>query len=117
MSIFRRNPAKMKHVRGLARAFAYLAATALVFSAWSVKSARAEMKQQTLVLGRQMLELARASNHDVTPITFNGQKMYLGSSISTDAPQNVLDRYEAHCKANPGQPAAGWKAMPCRMWR
>jgi hypothetical protein len=109
MSIFRRNPEKMKHVRGLVRAFGYLSVTAVVFSAWSVKSARAEMKQQTLTLGRQMLELARASNHDVTPITFNGQKMYLGSSVSEDSPKAVLDRYEGHCKADPGQPALGWK--------
>jgi hypothetical protein len=99
----------MRHLRGLARACGYLSVTAIVFSAWSVKSARAEMKEQTVTLGRQMIELARASNHSVTPITFNGQKMYLASSVSEDSPKTILDRYEAHCKANPGQPAAGWK--------
>jgi hypothetical protein len=109
MSIFARNPQKMKHLRGLCRAFGYLSVTAVVFSAWSVKSARAEMKQQTLTMGRQMIELARASNHDVTPISFNGQKMYLGSSVSEDSPKNILDRYEGLCKSDPGQPAAGWK--------
>jgi hypothetical protein len=111
MSLFGRDPAKMRHLRGLCRAFGYLSATALVFGAWSVKSARAEMKQQTLTLGRQMMELARASNHDVTPISFNGQKMYLASSVTEDSATNVLDRYEAHCKAKPGQPAAGWKNL------
>lgn len=111
MSIFRRNPQKMKHVRGLARAFGYLSVTAVVFSALSVRSARAEMKEQTLVLGRQMLDLARANNHEVTPIVFNGQKMYLGSSVSDDPAKHVLDRYEQLCKENPGQPAAGWKDL------
>ncbi len=111
MSVFSRNPQKMKHVRGLCRAAGYLTVTAIAFSAWSIKSARAEMKQQTLTLGREMVELARASNHAVTPITMNGEKMYLASSVSEDSAKNILDRYEASCKANPGQPAAGWKDL------
>jgi len=109
-----RTPQKMKHLRGLVRAFAYLAVTMLVFSAWSIRSARAEMQNRTIVLGREMLLLANASQHDVTPIVFNEQKMFLGSSISNDAPSAVLDRYEAHCKASPGQPAAGWKDIDPR---
>jgi hypothetical protein len=107
--LFSRSPQKAKHVRGLARVFAYFSVTAAVFSAFSVKSARAEMQEQTLAIGRQMMELARASNHDVTPITLNGEKMYLASSVSEEPAKNVLDRYESHCKADPGQPAAGWK--------
>ena len=105
----RRTPQKMKHLRGLVRAFAYLAFTMLVFSAWSIRSARAEMQNRTIVLGREMQKLASASQHDVTPIVFNGQRMLLGSEISDDDPGKILDRYEAHCKASPGQPAAGWK--------
>ena len=61
-----------------------------------------------------MLQLANASQHDVTPVVFNGQKMFLGSSISNDPPGAVLDRYEASCKSNPGQPAAGWKDLDPR---
>lgn len=109
MSLFRRSPQHRKHVRGLVRAFAYLSFTGAVFSTLSIRSARAELQEQTLTIGRQMLELARGTDHNVTPITFNGEKMYLASSVSEDAPRAVLDRYEAHCKAAPGQPAAGWK--------
>lgn len=105
---FSRNPQKAKHVRGLARAFAYLAVTGTVFGIFSVKLARAELQEQSLVIGRQMMDLARASNHEVTHITFNGEKMFLGSSVSEEPAKNVLDRYEAHCKATPGQPTAGW---------
>ena len=99
----------MRHLRGLFRAFAYLSVTALVFGAWSVKSARAEMKAQTITVGRQMLELARASNHEVTPIRFNGQQMILASSVATSDAKSVLDRYEAHCRENPG--ASDWKDL------
>jgi hypothetical protein len=111
MSLFGRNREKAKHVRGLARAFGYLAVTGAVFSIFSVRFARAELQEQTITIGRQMMELARASNHEVTHITFNGEKMFLGSSVSEEPAKNVLDRYEAHCKQNPGQPAEGWSEI------
>jgi hypothetical protein len=98
----------MKHVRGMLRVAGYLGITSLVFSAYSVKVARAEMQNTTLTLGREMAQLASPKNHDVTPITLNGQHIYLGSSISDEEPSAVLDRYEGICKADPGQPARGW---------
>jgi hypothetical protein len=109
MSFFRRGRQQAKHVRGLARAAAYLTVTAAIFSALSVRAARAELKVQSIAIGRQMLELARGSSHDLTAITFNGEKMYLGSSVTDASPGAVLDRYADHCASDPGQPAAGWK--------
>lgn len=100
---------RMKHVRGLMRVAAYFSVTALVCCAYSVKVARAEARNRTLELGREMLDFAQARNHDVTPMTLNGQTIYLGSSVSDDAPDTILDRYEGACKADPGQPAMGWK--------
>lgn len=109
MSLFIFRSKRMKHVRGLLRAAGYLSVTALAFSAYSIKVARAEMRRGTLELGREMMHLAQPTNHSVTPITINGQTMYMGSSISDDAPALVLDRYENVCKSDPGQPGLGWK--------
>jgi hypothetical protein len=91
--------ARRRHVRGLFRAFAYLATVGIVFALLSVRSARAEIEQNTVAIGRQMAALARATNHEVTPILFNGQPMFLASSVTDDAPAAVLDRYAEHCKA------------------
>ncbi len=104
----RRSPEKMKHLRGLCRAGLYLVATSVVLGGFSMRRAHAEFKDQTLILGRQMMELAKANNHGVTKLNFNGQTMYLGTSTTDDSPSAVLDRYEALCKENPGQPSAGW---------
>jgi hypothetical protein len=101
----------MKHLRGLCRAGLYLIATGAVLCGFSMKRAHAEFKDQTLILGRQMLELAKANTHGVTKLNFNGQVMYLGTSSTDDSPAAVLDRYEGHCKANPGQPSAGWEEL------
>jgi hypothetical protein len=105
-----KTPAKMRHVRGLARAGAYLAFTTLCASAWSIKAARAEMKEETLSLGRSMAAIANATNHDVTPLRLNGERMMIASSVTADGPAAVLDRYEEQCKTGGG--AKGWETLP-----
>lgn len=112
MSLFIWRTKRMKHVRGLFRAAGYLSVTALAFSAYSIKVARAEMQQSSILLGREMLQMMQTtSHHSTTPMVLNGQKMYVGSSVSDDEPAAILDRYEASCKADPGQPAAGWRDL------
>jgi len=87
----------------MVRVAAFLSCTTLVCGVISVRHARAEYQNQTLVFGRQMLDLAQASNHEVTNIVFNGQSVHVGSSVSLDPPEEVLRRYEEYCKANRGQ--------------
>lgn len=97
------SPEKAKHLRGMIRVAAFLSCTTLVCGVISIRHARAEYENQTLVFGRQMLDLAKASNHEVTNIVFNGQSVHVGSSVSTDPPDEVLRRYEEYCKANRAQ--------------
>jgi hypothetical protein len=105
-----RTPAKMRHVRGLARACAYLLFTTICASAWSIRAARAEMKEGTLSLGRSMAAIANATNHDVTPLRLNGERMMIASSVTADGPSTVLDRYAQQCKTSGG--AKGWETLP-----
>ena len=102
----------MKHVRGLLRAAGYLSVTMIAFSAYSIKAARAEMKQTSLSIGRDMLQFVQATHHSVTPISVNGQMMYMGSSVSDDPVDTILDKYDDACKKDPGQPHLGWKDVP-----
>jgi hypothetical protein len=102
-------PEVARHRRGLVRMAGYLSFTALVCSGISIRHARAEYSTHSIEFGKQMFELAQARSHDVTKIVFNGQSMYIGSSVTQDDPKTVLKRYEDYCKANPGQPsAASW---------
>jgi hypothetical protein len=103
-SIFRRRtPEKARHLRGMARVAGYFSVVTLVCGVVSIRHARAEYQNQTLLFGRQMLELAKASNHEVTKIVFNGQPVHVGTSVTEDPPEKVLGRYEEYCKANRGQ--------------
>lgn len=113
MSLFIFRTKDMKRVRGGLRAAGYLSLTMLAFSAYSVKVARAEMKQTSLSIGRDMLKfMQQTSAHSVTPISINGQMMYMASSVTDDPVEDVLDRYDAACKKDPGQPHLGWKDVP-----
>lgn len=103
MILGRWSPEKRKRIRGLVRVGAYFSSITLVCGVISVRHARAEYENQTLQFGRQMLDLAKAANHEVTKITFNGQPLHVGSSVSDESPDTILRRYEDYCKAHRGQ--------------
>ena len=111
MFISRTSPQALKHVKGLVRAGAYVLGVTVVFGLVRVRSARAEMADRTVVLGREMLTLASASTHDVNRVVINGQPMWLGNSVAHDTGKNILDRYQAHCESNTAQPASEWRAI------
>lgn len=99
----RYGPERAKHLRGLARVAGFLSCTTIVCGTLSVRHARAEYRAQTIVFGRQMLDLISASNREVTKIVFNGQAMHVGSAVTADSPDDVLRRYEEYCTANRAQ--------------
>lgn len=113
--IRRLSVAKSKHVRGLLRAGGYVAALSLVLGAVQLRSAHAEVRNRTVELGRQMLQLANASQHDVNRLSLNGQPMWVGSSLSSDTTSNVLDRYEADCAKNSAQPPENWRDLATKV--
>jgi hypothetical protein len=111
MRLFQYSAEKKKHLKGLARAFAYLSAIGLIAGGVQIRSARAEIQDRTVLLGREMLQLANATEHDVSHVTVNGQSMFIGSSIGQGTVAEVLDRYEGHCKANAAQSAEAWREL------
>ena len=109
--IFRSSPKSIKHVKGLLRAGAYVVGLGVVVLAFQIRTARAEITDRTLQLGRQMLTLANAAEHDVNKVVMNGQNMFIGNSLSHDPANVVLDRYQSYCEANAAQPAEMWREL------
>lgn len=95
--------ARARHRRGLLRVAGYFSVVTIIATTISIRHARAEVEDQTLLFGRQMVELAKATNHEVTKINFNGQTLHVGSSVTPDTPEVVLARYEDYCDKNFGQ--------------
>lgn len=113
MSFFkrRRSPEKRKHLAGLFRVAAYMTGVGVVCGALSVRAARAEVADQSIVVGRQMLELVGTNNGDVSHVSLNGQQMFLGTAVSREDIGTVLDRYEQHCKKNGAQSPESWQEL------
>jgi hypothetical protein len=109
--IIRTSPKRMKRIKGLARAGAYVLGLSAVLGVVQIRSARAEMANRTVELGREMMTLANASQHEVNKVNINGQQMWIGNSVAHDSAQRILDRYQAHCETNSAQPAAEWRAI------
>jgi hypothetical protein len=100
-----------KKRRGLLRAAAYLIALSGVFSLIQIRHARAEVGDKTVEIGRQMLSLANATQHDVNRLKLNGQSLYIGSSVAKDSVTDVLDRYNTLCEQSRAQPAEEWRGL------
>jgi hypothetical protein len=100
---------RMKKARGYLRVAAYLGVLALVLCAVSIRSARAEVAEQALAMGRQMAMLAGAEG-ETTRVLVNGQAVLVGSTVSSDATSLVLDRFEDHCKKNLAQTSDSWRS-------
>jgi hypothetical protein len=111
MWIWRSSVAARKRVKGLFRAGLYVAFVGCVFGAIQVRSARAEVRDRTLELGREMFQLAHATTHDVNKISFNGQSIWLGTSMSKDDVKTIMQRYEALCSQNRAQSADEWRSL------
>lgn len=109
--IRRLSVARSKHVRGLLRAGGYIAVLSLGLGAFQLRAAHAEVKNRTVELGRQMVQLANATQHDVNKLNLNGQPIWIGSSLARDSVTNVLDRYEADCHKNLAQPTESWREL------
>lgn len=109
--IVRSSAARIKHVKGLARAGAYVLGLSVIFGAIQIRSAKAEMADRTVQLGRQMLTLANASEHEVNKVSLNGQTMWLGNSLGHDTAKKILDRYQSYCETNAAQPPESWREL------
>lgn len=98
---------KSQRVRGLFRVMTYFSVITVACGIVSVRHARAEYENRTLAFGRQMIELAKASSHELTTINFNGQPIHVGSSLTPDLPDQILDRYKELCTTNRAQTELG----------
>jgi len=107
----RRLPDRIKHRQGLIRLFAFGSCIGLVCAGLSVRAARAEVQDQTLVVGRQMLTLSNAQNNEVHKVVLNGQTVFVSNALSNDDAPTVIGRYRKHCEDNAAQSADQWRQV------
>lgn len=107
----KRSAERIEHRRGMLRVLAYGTVVGIVCAGFSVRAARAEVADQSIVVGRKMMELANTSRNDVSKVILNGQTMFFASSLTDDAPDQVLARYEDNCRKNAAQSPESWRGL------
>ncbi len=112
---WRRDPAKKKHIRGMARVAIYFAVMGLGSALLFVRAARAQVAGEGLELGRQlsqrMTTLIGPGQHEVNKLRLNGQPIYVATSSTTDPATDVLDRFARHCAQNLAQSPREWASL------
>ncbi len=84
-----------------ARLAAFCTATLTVALLVSASRARGDVGEKMIILGRELLpmsDLLQETQH----VRVNGESIYLASAVTAQSVHEVLDRYEAHCRAHTG---------------
>jgi len=91
----------LRHAKRAARTALVVAASAVVFYALVIAPARAEVREQLLRAGSQLLRYEHAKIQDA-PRTFalNGSFMQLSAGVTERSLGEVLDYFESHCNAS-----------------
>ncbi len=85
-------------VRAVLRVSLLLTVLAVVLAALGIRSAKGDLGEQTLVIGRQLAKLEDLTRH-TTRLSINEQPIHVASAV-VDAPlADVLDRYQAVCES------------------
>lgn len=104
---------KQTKVMGIVRVTAYGMFVMACVGTCSARAAKADITEQTFVLGRDLSNIADLL--DTTyQVRLNGESMFMSQSETTLPMHEVLDRFEEHCKSNPGvlSSTSAWKDLP-----
>jgi hypothetical protein len=93
------------------RLAAFLTVALVAVLGISMHHVRADMGEKMLHLGHELLPMADLLQ-TTQRVRINGESMYLASTVTDQSIGQVLDRYEAHCRAYTGGLAEQFDALP-----
>ena len=103
-------PARKRRLVGSLRVAAYVVLVCIGLCAYSYRAAKADIGKSSLVVGRDLAKLVDLME-ETTEIKLNGETVFVATAVSDLAPDKVLDRFEEHCKTNPGALGDVWKSI------
>jgi hypothetical protein len=101
--------------RGLIRLTGFLMVVSAVSAVYTLRVARAEIGNKSIVVGREMIALADSAQNEnkseVHKLLLNGQPVYMTSTTTNDDVPSVLARYEKHCNENRAHSTDLWQEL------
>src|ERR1700730_13166793 len=96
------NSASAKRWKGFLRVAVYGAFVMVGIGVFSFRSAKADMGKSSLAFGHDLAGMADVMQ-ETTHIELNGENVFVSNAITQSQTVGaVLDRFEAHCRANAG---------------
>lgn len=96
---------------GWLRVLGYCAALTVFTGGYHLRHARAEVADQSLIVGRRVMSVIDTTSADITKVSLNGETIFVGSSLSDESLSTVLTRYSQHCEANSAQSPEEWRKL------
>jgi hypothetical protein len=107
----KRSPSLFSRARGLARVTTYLGVMCAIAATVTMHSAKAELTENQISLGRDLAPLADLLKGQQT-ILVNGERAHVATTTTNDSLETVLDRFSDACTSNASPLSDGWKAVP-----
>ncbi len=105
------SPAKKRRNDGIKRVVAYTLGMMAVVGTCSLHSAKADIAESSLALGRELTPLADLL-HENNKITMNGQPVFVSTGTTSQSMKTVLNRFEDNCRSHNALFAEPWKDLP-----
>jgi hypothetical protein len=107
----KRSPSLFSRASGVARVTAYLGVLCALAATVTVHTAKAELGENQISLGRDLLPMADLLKGQQT-ILVNGERAHVATATTDDSLETVLDRFSDSCTTNASPLSEGWKAVP-----
>jgi hypothetical protein len=104
--------AKGLRFKGMMRLGAYALFAGACITGFTLHQAKADVAKSSLSFGRELAPLMDDMEGDAHHMKVNGQDLFMNVAYTDLSVAAVLDRYEAHCRANKGALGTLWKDVP-----
>jgi hypothetical protein len=108
--LLRGSPKLRKRVFGTLRVIGYGLAVSAGLGALTVRSAIANVEQESLNLGRQLDDLSDLLQSGYE-LRLNGERAFVATSTTDETVSEVLNRFEGHCNKSRAFDPDAWKSL------
>lgn len=105
------SPRLASRIAGALRVTTYLAAVSAIGLGVSMHSAKADVAEEQISLGRDLVPLADLLQGERT-VLVNGERAHVATTTSNDSLETVVDRFAKNCEENASPLSDAWKAVP-----
>lgn len=104
-------PRRRLNVIGVLRVMVYASAVCLAISALAARSAYGDLKESSLVIGRELSQFGDLLGKSQR-LRLNGEQVFVASALTDQTVKQVIDRFDATCREHAGGLVEEFENLP-----